>query len=108
MCAQSDFSSSLGQRRRLIWFQSNPRLQKKFGYAFYTGRQRALQKLHALRELLKIAIAGLPCFVENADECGHAACLSVQATRRVVQLRWCRVFQIAKTDERDVFRFQRK
>jgi hypothetical protein len=91
------------RQRRLIWFQVSPRSRKNFGDAFDTGRQRALQELNALRKLLRIAVRRLPCFVENADKYRHAGCLSTQATRRIVQLRWRRVLQVAETDERDVF-----
>ena len=63
------------RQRRLIWFQVSPRSRKNFGDAFDTGRQRALQELNALRELLRIAVGRLPCFVENADKYGHAGCL---------------------------------
>jgi hypothetical protein len=104
-CRANRFSSSLGQRR-LIWLQVHPGVKKYFGYAFHAGRQRALQHLDALGELRRIAIAGLPCLVENANKSRDAARLSAQATRRVLQLRWCRMFQVAETDERDVFRFQ--
>ena len=62
----------------------NPRSKQNFGYAFYAFRQRALQELHALRKLLRIAIVGLPCFVEYADQSWHTGCLSAQTTRRVV------------------------
>ena len=36
------------------------------------------------RKLLRIAIVGLPCFVEYADQSWHTGCLSAQTTRRVV------------------------
>ena len=91
------------RQHRLIWFQVGPRSRKNLGDAFDARSQRTLQELNTLRELLRIALACLPCFVENADKYGHAGCLSTQATRRVVQLCGRCVFQIAETDERDVF-----